>query len=132
MYKRQPLNWRGAIDTRTVDGRAMVDLKSHGTAVFVDIARLYALALGVAHTGTRERLEAIGPMLHVPAPDNQGWIAAFEYLQMLRLQVQLSDTPLESANLVELQSLNHIDRHMLKESFRVARRLMQKIELDYP
>ncbi len=129
---RVPLNWRGAIDTRTVDGRAMVDLKSHGTAVFVDIARLYALALGVAHTGTRERLEAIGPMLHVPAPDNQGWIAAFEYLQMLRLQVQLSDTPLESANLVELQSLNHIDRHMLKESFRVARRLMQKIELDYP
>jgi len=129
---RVPLNWRGAINTKTVDAHAMVDLKSHGTAVFVDIARLYALALGVPHTGTRERLEAIGPMLHVPPPDNQAWVAAFEYLQMLRLQVQMADTPLESANLVELKALNNIDRHMLKESLRMARQLMQKIELDYP
>jgi len=44
----------------------------------------------------------------------------------------MTDTPLESANQVELKALNNIDRHMLKESFRVARRLMQKIELDYP
>ena len=129
---RVPLNWRGAIDTRTVAGRAMVDLKNHGTAVFVDIARLYALALGVPHTGTRERLEAIGRLLRVPDPYSQTWVAAFEYLQMLRLQVQMADTPQESANLVDLEALNNIDRHMLKESFRVARRLIQKIELDYP
>lgn len=129
---RVPLNWRGAIDTKTVDGRAMVDLKHHGTAVFVDIARLYALALGVPHTGTRERFEAIGPLLKAPSSDCQAWVAAFEYLQMLRLQVQMADTPLESANQVELKALNNIDRHMLKESLRVARRLMQKIELDYP
>ncbi len=128
---RVPLNWRGAIDTRTVAGRAMVDLKNHGTAVFVDIARLYALALGVPHTGTRERLEAIGRLLRVPDPYSQTWVAAFEYLQMLRLQVQMADTPQESANLVDLEALNNIDRHMLKETFRVARRLMQKIELDY-
>jgi len=51
---------------------------------------------------------------------------------MLRLQVQMADTPLESANLVELKALNNIDRHMLKESLRMARQLMQKIELDYP
>ncbi len=45
---RVPLNWRGAIDTKTVNGREMVDLKHHGTAVFVDVSRIYALALGVA------------------------------------------------------------------------------------
>jgi CBS domain-containing protein len=32
---------------------------------------------------------------------------------------------------VELSTLNDIDRRMLKESFRVARRLQQKMELDY-
>ena len=129
---RVPLNWRGAIDTRDVDDRAVVDVKRNGTAIFVDVARLYALALGVPHTGTRERFEAIGPLLRVAAPDSQAWIAAFEYLQTLRLQVQMTDTPLESANLVDLKALNNIDRHILKESFRVARRLLQKIELDYP
>ncbi|MCB2001193.1 MAG: CBS domain-containing protein [Rhodoferax sp.] len=129
---RVPLNWRGAIDTQSVDGREMVDLKHHGTAVFVDVARLYALALGVTAIGTRERFEAIGPRLHMSAPDSEAWIAAFEFLQMLRLQVQMGDTPLETANQVELESLNHIDRHMLKESFRVARRLLAKLERDYP
>ena len=111
----------------------MVDLKHHGTAVFVDVARLYALALGVPAVGTRERFEAIGPLLHMSAADSDAWIAAFEYLQMLRLQVQMrDDVPLETANQVELEALNHIDRHMLKESFRVARRLLAKLERDYP
>ncbi len=129
---RVPLNWRGAIDTRSVGGREMVDLKHHGTAVFVDVARLYALTLGVPAIGTRERLEALGPLLHTSAADSEAWIAAFEFLQMLRLQVQMGDTPLERANQVDLESLNHIDRQMLKESFRVARRLLAKLERDYP
>lgn len=51
---------------------------------------------------------------------------------MLRLQAQRGDTPLETANQVDLESLNHSDRHMLKESFRVARRLLAKLERDYP
>ena len=110
----------------------MVDLKHHGTAVFVDVSRIYALALGVAQTGTRERIEAIGPLLHMSSQDSEAWIAAFEYLQMLRLQVQMSDTPLAQANLVAFDGLNHIDRHILKESFRTARRLLSKIGRDYP
>ena len=121
-----------SIDTETVDGREMVDLKHHGTAVFVDVSRIYALALGVAQTGTRERIEAIGPLLHMSSQDSEAWIAAFEYLQMLRLQVQMSDTPLAQANLVAFDGLNHIDRHILKESFRTARRLLSKIGRDYP
>ncbi len=129
---RVPLNWRGAIDTTSVGGREMIDLKHHGTSVFVDVARLYALTLGVPAIGTRERFEAIGPLLHTSAADSEAWTAAFEFLQMLRLQVQMGDTPLERANQVELESLNHIDRQMLKESFRVARRLLAKLERDYP
>ncbi|MFS8087177.1 MAG: putative nucleotidyltransferase substrate binding domain-containing protein, partial [Acidobacteriota bacterium] len=60
-------------------------------------------------------------------------VAAFEYLQMLRLQVQMAQagTVPPKPNLIELEALNDIDRRMLKESFRVARRLQQKMELDY-
>ncbi len=131
LRNRPPLNWLGAIETREVDGRALVDLKHSGTAIFVDVARLYALANGVAHTGTRERFESLGPLLKAPAQECQAWVAAFECLQMLRLRVQLAGAVHEHANLIEPASLNDIDRRMLKESFRVARRLQQKMELDY-
>ena len=52
---------------------------------------------------------------------------------MLRLRVQMAqpDAAPDKANQVELSTLNDIDRRMLKESFRVARRLQQKMELDY-
>ena len=50
-----PLNWRGAIDT---DEHGALDLKLQGTALFVDAARIYSLALGVHETNTRLRLEA--------------------------------------------------------------------------
>ena len=34
-------------------------------------------------------------------------------------------------NLVDVNALNDIDRRVLKESLRVARRLQQRIEMDY-
>ena len=37
---------------RRADGRELIDVKLHGTAIYVDAARLYALAHGVAATGT--------------------------------------------------------------------------------
>lgn len=135
---RAPLNWLGGIDTRSVEGRAVIDLKLQGTAIFVDVARLYALAHGLAATGTRARLEAAAQALGVAARESEAWVAAFEFLQLLRLQVQLDPhrppalpASLGNANLVDVGALNDIDRRMLKESLRAARTLQQRLELDY-
>ncbi len=129
-----PLNWRGAIEPETVDGRETLDLKLHGTALFVDIARLYALAHGIEATGTRARFEAVGDRLGVPPAERDAWIAAFEFLQMLRLQVQLpaaGTPPPAYPNRIALADLNDIDRRVLRESLRIARRLQQRLALDY-
>ncbi len=133
LRSRAPLNWRGALETQTLDGREMFDLKLHGTAIFVDAARLFALAQGLPALGTRARLEAAAPGLRVAAQESEAWISAFEFLQMLRLQVQIGATAAGPANpnLVEVASLNDIDRRVLKETVRIARRLQQRIELDY-
>ena len=74
-------------------------------------------------------------MLKLEPRESEGWISAFEFLQMLRLRVQMGHDG-DSAtkphpNLVDVASLNDIDRHVLKDSLRVARRLQQRIELDY-
>ena len=62
-----------------------IDLKLNGTMIFVDAARLYALAQGIDATGTRARFEAAAEALHVEPRECQTWIGAFEFLQMLRL-----------------------------------------------
>jgi len=133
---RVPLNWRGALETQTLDGREMLDLKLHGTAIFVDAARLFALAQGLPALGTRARLEAAAPGMRVAARESEAWVSAFEFLQGLRLQAQV--TTAEGAapaagnpNLIDVDTLDDIERSILKESMRVARRLLQRIELDY-
>ncbi len=124
-----PLNWMGGI---AADEQGLIDLKLQGTAIFVDAARLYGLAHGVAATGTRERLEAVGPVMGVAAAEYEAWVRGFEFLQMLRLQIQLQGgAAAERPNHIQVDTLNDIDRRILKETFRVARTLQQRLQLDY-
>jgi CBS domain-containing protein len=133
LQRRAPLDWLGRIDASEEGGRAMLDLKLSGTAIFVDAARLYALAHGVAETGTRARFEAVGQAMGVEPQESEAWAAAFEFLQMLRLTVQMRGDAADgqNPNRIDVAALNHIDRRVLKETLRVARRLQQRMELDY-
>ncbi len=129
LTRTPPLSWVGGI---AADEQGLIDLKLQGTALFVDAARLYGLAQGTAATGTRERLNAVGPILGVSAQEYEAWVSGFEFLQMLRLQIQLQGgASVELPNHVELLKLNDIDRRILRETFRVARNLQQRIQLDY-
>lgn len=132
LQRAAPLNWLGSIDTTEVDGLDTIDLKLQGTALFVDVARLYALAHGVPATGTRERLQTVGPMLGVPQAESDAWIGGFEFLQLLRLHAQLDGTTVgDNPNRIDVGSLNDIDRRILKETLRVLRTLQQRVKLDY-
>ncbi len=83
----------------------------------------------------------MAPRIGVEPNEGRAWIGAFEFLQSLRLQVQLAagsgedggegQPARKDANSVDVHELNDIDRQMLKESMRVARRLQQRMELDY-
>lgn len=141
LHQRPPINWRGGIAATDRDGRQVIDLKLQGTALFVDAARLLALAQGLPDLATRARLAAAAPKLGVAPSESEAWVGAFEFLQMLRLQVQLSGadngpaarsaTGASNLNLIDIGTLNDIHLRMLKESLRQARRLQQRIELDY-
>ncbi len=129
LLRTPPLNWLGAID---VDEDGGLDLKMRGTAIFVDAARLYSLAQGVGATSTRERFETAGARMGAPASEYQAWASAFEFLQMLRLRVQLEGGGTAAQpNRTVVAGLNDIDRRILKESLRVARSLQQRLQLDY-
>jgi CBS domain-containing protein len=120
-----PLNWRGGFDAERID------LKLQGAAIFVDAARLYALAHGIPESNTRRRFEAAAAVIGLPANEGEAWVGGFEYLQMLRLRAQFDGATPERPNELDVTKLNDIDRRVLKESLRVARRLQQRLELDY-
>jgi CBS domain-containing protein len=127
------LNWRGALDATTEGDAAWIDLKMGGTAIFVDAARLFALAAAVRATNTRERLLQSAAAMNWRSEEAEGQVAAFEVLQMLRLRQQVrADADAGQPNRVDIKRLTGIDRRLLKEALAAARELQQRIELDYP
>ena len=76
---------------------------------------------------------AAAQALRLAPTEGEAAVAAFEFLQMLRLRAQLDDTRSAAAapNEIDVAALNPIDRRVLKESLRIARTLQQRIELDY-
>jgi len=129
-----PLNWLGGIVTSKREGRAMFDLKMSGTALFVDAARLWALAHRIAAPGTVPRLQAAARALHVPPAELAGWLRGFDQLQRLRLQVQSKrhdDADSEERTWVEWEGLDAAQRQSLKQALRAAREVQQRITLDY-
>lgn len=119
-------------------GPERVDLKMHGTVPFVDAARIWALGAGLSETNTSERLKHLAAIGCLPEGDVDGWVAAFEFFQLMRLraqhrreQVYGSETG-DNPNEVDLADLSLLDRRIINESFRQARKLQQRLELDFP
>jgi CBS domain-containing protein len=91
-----------------------LDLKLLGARPFVDAARVLALAAGAPPTGTAERLRTA---------KEDAAAQAFHYVQTLRLKA--------GGNRVRVAELNAIDRRVLKEAFRQAALLQQRLRMDF-
>jgi len=131
----------GVIRTfRTDEGphAGTIDLKSHGTRIFVDAARTFALGLGISETNTVQRLRLAARRLNLGDSETEAAVDAFEFLQMLRLRAQrggLDDSGVDATreaaparNRLNPYALNELDRRLLKEAFRQARSLQQLLE----
>ncbi len=123
---RPPL---GLLRDFVVDGGTL-DLKINGIAPFVDAARILALAAGSGETATIRRLRAACETWHMDATEVEGWIDAFLYIQLLRLRLQHEqcESGSELSNRVNPDKLNNLDRRILKETFRQARKLQAVLE----
>ncbi|MGE5339004.1 MAG: DUF294 nucleotidyltransferase-like domain-containing protein [Gemmatimonadota bacterium] len=108
-----------------------LDLKSRGTRIFVDAARVFALAQGIAETGTAERLRQAGRQLRVEARHVDATVEAFHYLQVLRLRTQHRRDAGGTPNRIDPYAMNEIDQRVLKEAFRQARKLQQRLKETY-
>lgn len=113
--------------------RKSLDLKRQGLAPFVETARVFALANGVAQANTLERMDQLAQKGVFDPKDANAWKEAYSLIQAIRMrshQEQLNrDEPL--SNYINPDDLNPLDRRILRESFRQAQRLQQKLEVTY-
>jgi CBS domain-containing protein len=127
-----PLNWLGSLETTKIEQKHVIDLKLQGTAIVVEVARIYALAHRIEALNTQERLAALGRVAGVPQKESAAWIAAFQYLQTLRLSIQLDGGLIgDNPNAIDVETLNAVDRSILKGSLSLIKSLQQRLELDY-
>lgn len=125
-----PLGFRGEI---AVPAGGLVDLKKSGARLFVDAARIFALAAGCPAVATRERLLAAGPAVGLPEGEAAAASTAFSQLLRLRLAAQAETMAAGGApgHRVDPRRLNEFDRVLLREALRQARRLQQRLKLNY-
>lgn len=116
-----------------------IDLKRYGARPFIDAARIFALAHGVSATNTAERLRVAGPRMRLSTEEVASAIDGFHFIQMLRLRSSDPESgepdsqsgPRLPANRVDPERLSALDRRILKEALRQARKLQSRLELDY-
>jgi CBS domain-containing protein len=113
-----------------------LDLKLNGVTPFVNAARIFSLATGVAHTSTIQRLRSSALKMKIPAAEIEAWVDGFLFIQVLRLRHHdeekakgIKDEDLD--NLIDPEHLNELDRRILKEAFRQARKLQTRLSLEY-
>ncbi|MQY50239.1 DUF294 nucleotidyltransferase-like domain-containing protein [Rhodocyclus gracilis] len=110
-----------------------IDLKKYGARLFVDAARVFALAAGVGATNTAQRLRLTGAAQKVSSDESAGLVESLNFIQLLRLRHQNFELEQGRAgnNRIDPDELNELDRRILKEAFRQARKLQQRLKLDF-
>lgn len=108
-----------------------IDLKKFGSRLFVDAARVFALGHGVEASNTVQRLKQTAVVMNVASDDVGAAVDAFNFIQLLRLRRQHSNQERDAGNRIRPDELNEVERRILKESFRQARKLQQRLKLDY-
>ena len=108
-----------------------LDLKTQGIRLFVDAVRILALAHGIEHNNTAERLRSVYVVRGMPIEEAAAMIAAFYQMQRLRLQNQVSGEFPEATNRLNPDRLHRLDRQILKEALLQARTLQLRLRLDY-
>ena len=131
---RPPLGrFRDFVVARKGAEKDTLDLKEEGLTPFVDGARLLALAHGIGESSTLCRCAELVRLRVIDAQDGAAYEEAYHLIQQMRLQLhqQQAAQGLAFSNRLDPDSLNHLDRRILRESFRQAQRLQASLALRY-
>ena len=129
LWRRPPL---GFLHHLRGDHHGRIDLKAHGTAPIVDLARLLALEAGSPEVATTARLQSAAEhgTAGTAATD---LAAAFEYLQQLRLHHQAERLTAGAVpdDAVPLAELTTLQRRWLKDTALLIHTCQESVRIAY-
>ncbi len=125
--------FRDFIVARLGADKDTLDLKVEGLMPFVEGIRILALAHGISEGNTLERLRQLGARGVLKPQDAAAYEEAYDFIQMTRMQLhqrqERDGQPL--SNRLAPDTLNQLDRRILRESFRQAQRLQNNLRVRY-
>jgi CBS domain-containing protein len=91
------------------------------------------MANSVSATNTVQRIKLSAPLINMHSAEAAAAIDAFNFIQLMRLRHQHAkrEQGREADNRIRPDDLNEVERRILKEAFRQARKLQQRLKLDY-
>ncbi|MBA6336576.1 cyclic nucleotide-binding/CBS domain-containing protein [Colwellia sp. BRX8-7] len=113
--------------------KSSLDIKHNGIAPIVDLARIYALAEGIASVNTIERLRKAAGSPSISKESAANLIDAYEFLGILRLehQANLLQAGKEPNNYLSPKKLSKLEREHLKDAFKVIKALQDSRQSTY-
>lgn len=115
------------------ENKATLDLKHNGIAPIVDLARIYALAEGIASVNTIERLQQAAGTPSLTKASSANLIDAFEFLNMLRMEHQadrMQQGKLPN-NYLPPKDISKLEREHLKDAFKVIKTMQDSRQSTY-
>lgn len=133
LQNKPPLNLFRGFVTKKEGDRKTIDLKIQGLSLFIEGIRILALANGITEANTMDRLAALVELKNVDEKDAAAWKEAYSFIQVIRMKQHYQQLKLgqEPTNTLPPENLNPLDKRVLKEAFRQAQRLQQKLEIRY-
>ncbi|MCK6406003.1 MAG: DUF294 nucleotidyltransferase-like domain-containing protein [Rhodocyclaceae bacterium] len=125
--------FRDFVTDLNADHPGCIDLKTYGARIFIDAARIFALATGTYNTNTIQRIKLSSQRMGVAPEEAAAIVEGFNFIQLLRLRHQHFEEEhgRPGDNFINPDQLNELDRRILKEAFRQVRKLQQRLKLDY-
>lgn len=132
--RQPPLGFfRGFVLEREGEHKDSVDLKSGGVHSVIELARVYALANGLAQVNTIERLQAAAAAGALSTESADGLADAWEFISYLRLRHQARQLAQGERpdNHVVPDTLSSLEKKHLRDAFGIIRRHQQAMALTY-
>lgn len=128
-----PLGFLGDVCRAAGEAGGAVDLKKFGTRLFVDVARIFSLAHGVERVDTIGRLAVAGEAAGMQPAELAAAIGALSQLQRLRLGRQARVFAMGGIpdHRLDPSQLHELDQVILRGALKQARRLQQRLKLNY-
>ncbi len=125
--------FRGFVLEREGEHKATLDLKSGGVHAVIELARVYALANGVAAVNTLERLQAVAALGTLGTESLDDLTDAYEFISYVRLRHQARQVAqgVVPDNHVAPDSLTSLEKKHLRDAFGIVRRLQQGLAFRY-